>query len=282
MIGDSIQLILLFGALGAITNWFAWNKGFYTLSQGEFIPLGWLQVIGVFAIYLFIIRIVAPYLGMLLLFLSGPHTPPVAMMNIVQLLVLITLIIALFFFCLPQSGMMKKIWKQWSRPLSNSILYDIGLGALTWFIAFPIVAVIGQFFDIIIYLFFNVESYEQVAVRYLKTTLVSPSQLFIALLTILLIAPSIEEFLFRGCLQTFFKRHFGTKSAILLSALCFSIFHFSLSQGVGNIPLIASLFTFACFLGFIYERQSSLFASISLHVTFNLASSLRILFYPEG
>lgn len=282
MIGDSILLILLFGALGAITNWIASSKGFYALPKGNIIPIGGWQVIGVFAIYLAVMLILAPYLGKLLFFLSGPNMPPAALMSVVQLLVLITLVISLYFFCLPQKAIIKRVWKDRSVPQANSIPYDIGLGALTWFIAFPLVAIIGQFFDLLIYLIFNVESYEQVAVRYLKTTLVSPSQLVLALVTILLVAPCVEEFLFRGCLQTYFKRHLGTKSAIMLSALCFSIFHFSSSQGVGNISLMASLFTFACFLGFVYERQASLFASIGLHITFNLASSIRILFYPEG
>jgi membrane protease YdiL (CAAX protease family) len=74
----------------------------------------------------------------------------------------------------------------------------------------------------------------------------------------------------------------GTKAAILLTSLAFALFHYSGSQEIGNVSLIASLFTFALFLGFIYEKQSSLFASIGLHMTFNLASALRILLAAEG
>jgi membrane protease YdiL (CAAX protease family) len=71
------------------------------------------------------------------------------------------------------------------------------------------------------------------------------------------------------------------RNAILLSALCFALFHFAPSQGIGNISLVGSLFLFALFLGFIYERQASLFASVGLHMTFNTVSTFRILFYPE-
>jgi uncharacterized protein len=156
------------------------------------------------------------------------------------------------------------------------------MGVLTWIISFPLVIAVGQFADLLLYLFFKYENYEQVAVRYLKTTLGSPPMLAIALFTILIAAPIIEEFLFRGCLQNFFKRYMLTKNAILLSALCFSLFHFAPSQGIGNISLVVSLFLFALFLGFIYERQASLFASIGLHMTFNAVSTFRILFFSEG
>src|SRR4029077_13952502 len=98
---------------------------------------------------------------------------------------------------------------------------------------------IGQIFDLIIYLPFGVVNYEQVAVRYLKTTLASPSMLVIALILILLAAPVVEEFLFRGCLQTWFKQYLGPKAAILLAALCFAFFHLAPSQGIGNLSLIA-------------------------------------------
>ena len=105
--------------------------------------------------------------------------------------------------------------------------------------------------------------------------------LAVALFTILIAAPIIEEFLFRGCLMTYLKRYMPPKGAITLSALCFSLFHFAPSQGFGNISLVASLFVLALFLGFIYERQASLFASIGLHMTFNAVSTFRILFFPD-
>ena len=91
-------------------------------------------------------------------------------------------------------------------------------------------------------------------------------------------APLLEEFLFRGLFQTWIKKHLGVKAAILIASLCFALFHVSVAHGVGNLSLVPSLFVFSCFLGFIYERQKSLFASIVLHTTFNLVSTLRIIF----
>ncbi|MGL5263711.1 MAG: lysostaphin resistance A-like protein, partial [Candidatus Rhabdochlamydia sp.] len=123
-------------------------------------------------------------------------------------------------------------------------------------------------------------NYEQVAVRYLKKSIYSPSQLIPALIMIVCAAPIIEELLFRGCLQSYLKRYMKSSLAIIFSSLCFSVFHFSFSQGIGNVSLLFSLFVFALFLGFIYERQGSLFASIGLHMTLNVVSVVRILLSP--
>lgn len=283
MIGKSIQAILFFGVIGIFTNWVGWSLHFYQFHPTPPIPVRLRQVLGVFAIYLGTMVFAAPYIAHLLISLSGPSTPPVGMMNSVQILILGGVIASLILFCRSQGKEeMKKIWKNTSIPYCKPIYYDIGLGILTWLLSFPIAEAVGNFFDLAIYLAAGAEMYEQVAVRYLKNTLSSPSQLMIALSTILVIAPTIEEFLFRGCLQTYFKRHLGTKAAILMASFCFALFHFSVSQGIGNLSLIASLFAFALFLGFVYERQSSLFASIALHMTFNFASALRILTAPEG
>lgn len=283
MIGDSIEAILFFGVIGVFTNWYAWSRNFYQFHPSPSIPIHLKQVVGVFAIYLGMMLFVAPLIVRMLISLASPSTPPVSMINSVQVLILATVMVSLILFCRSQGKEeMKKIWKNRAIPHSQPIYYDIGLGILTWLLSFPVVAAIGQCLDLIIYWAAGVETYEQVAVRYLKNTVASPSQLTIALFTILIIAPAIEEFLFRGCLQTYFKRLLGTKAAILMASFCFAIFHFSSSQNIGNISLIGSLFVFALFLGFIYEKQSSLFASIGLHMTFNFASAMRILMMPEG
>ena len=149
---------------------------------------------------------------------------------------------------------------------------------MTWVLAVPITVIVEQLADIVVYALFGLENYEQEAVRYLKAALNSPSRLTAALLLILGAAPLIEEFLFRGLLQTWVKKYLGVKAAILIASLAFALFHISPAHGVGNISLVPSLFTFSCFLGFIYERQQSLYASITLHMVFNCVTTLRILF----
>ena len=278
MISDSIQIILLFGLMGLVTNFIAWKKGYYNLRSLEAPPIAFKHVLSVFCIYLGAVLLLAPYLTQLFLKFSAGHPPSFGMIVSLQFVIILAMAIALIIYCrMNEKEIFRRIWKS----TTSSPLLDIGIGVISYALAFPIVAIVGQFFDLILYIIFSLEKYEQVAVRYLKSTLQSPLQLALALVSILIIAPILEEFLFRGALQNYLKRWFGTKAAILLAAACFAFFHFSPSQGLGNLSLIPSLLTFACFLGFVYERQGSLYASIALHMTFNLASSMRILFFPE-
>jgi membrane protease YdiL (CAAX protease family) len=274
---EFFQAIFFFGLLSFFLLWIAKSKGYFVLPQlsernVKCIRLS--SVVIVFVIYLGMTMLVAPLLIWLAKVIHSSYSTanlPFSVLGWVQFLILIAKDPALF----------KRIWKDWSIPHPKPILTDFLMGAMTWIISFPLVLVVGQVVDMLLYFFFRYENFEQVAVHYLKTTLTSPPMLAVALFTILIAAPVIEEFLFRGCLQTFFKRFMSPRKAIALSALCFGLFHFSTSQGLGNISLIACLFTFALFLGFIYERQASLFASIGLHMTFNAASTFRILFFPD-
>lgn len=273
--------------LGAALLWIAKSKGYFILPHAEQKQLivNFKMVLIVFAIYLGMTMLAAPVAVHFIksaytLFSHGPM--PVAVLGWVQLFTLIGIVVLFYLYSKTEGpAFFKKIWKDQSLPHSKPIVIDFLMGVMTWFISFPLVVVVGQLIDMLLFYFFGFENYEQVAVRYLKTTLNSPPMFAIALFTILLAAPVIEEFLFRGCLQTFFKRYFSPQRAIVLSALCFSVFHFAPSQGIGNISLVASLFLFALFLGFIYERQASLFASIGLHITFNTVSTCKILFFPE-
>ncbi len=286
---DYFRVIFFFGLLGAVLLWIAHAKGFFVLPRSKDLrkpPVTFSTIVIVFAIYLGMTMLVAPVIVRMfqaLYAVFSDQRPPIALLGWVQLFVLLGIMLLFYLYSKAQEPeLFKRIWKDTKIPHPKPIWFDFLMGVMTWVISFPLVIAVGQFADMILYLIFKYENYEQVAVRYLKTTLGSPPMLAVALFTILVAAPIIEEFLFRGCLQNFFKRYMTTKNAILLSALCFSLFHFAPSQGIGNISLVASLFLFALFLGFIYERQASLFASIGLHITFNAVSTFRILFFPEG
>jgi membrane protease YdiL (CAAX protease family) len=242
-------------------------------------------VIVVFAIYLGMTMLAAPILVRMVqsfYAIFSTKSLPISALGWIQLFVLLCIMLFFYLYSKAQEPeLFKKVWKDRKIYQSKPILIDFLMGVMTWIISFPLVIALGQLTDMILYYVYGYENYEQVAVRYLKTTLGSPPMLAVALFTILIAAPIIEEFLFRGCLQNFLKRYMIPKKAIIFSALCFSLFHLAPSQGIGNISLVASLFLFALFLGFIYERQASLFASIGLHMTFNAVSTVRILFFPD-
>lgn len=170
------------------------------------------------------------------------------------------------------------LWKNPSSDQKFTLKQDFLTGVYTWFLGAPITLVIGQTFDFLLCLFFGFTTYEQIAVHQLKLALSSPLLLTSTLLAIFITAPVIEEFLFRGLLQNMLKKYMSQKSALVIAAFFFALVHMSPSQGLGNISLFFSLFTFGCFLGFIYEKQGSLLASIALHMTFNAFTTLQILF----
>ena len=273
--------------LGAIFSWIAKRQGYYRLPPptppGRY-PLSLKSVIIVFCLYLGMTTFIAPILASFVrhLYAFNRAIPSFHIFNALQLFILLgTLLLLYLYIQLLPSPLVKAIFKNRSIPRPASLPKDFFMGVLSWVIAFPLVVAVGQLADLALFLFTDFESYEQVAVRYLKTTLSSPETLTVALFTILIAAPMIEECLFRGFLQTYFKRFLSPKKAIVLSSICFALFHFAPSQGIGNISLLISLFVFALFLGFIYERQASLTASLALHITFNTVSTLRILYFPD-
>lgn len=254
-----------FLVLAAALHFFAYSKGYFKLPyetvavktrvSGKLVLLS-------FAIYWVIALVAGAFLQKLSLSLY-----------VLQLSVML-LILALLYLVTSQACL-------WKEQKQSSPLFDWAMGLVTWFLSFPLVTAIGELSDWLITKLFGAQAYEQTAVRFLKKAAELNSSLVIALLTIVILAPLIEELLFRGVLQSYLKSKLGSKAAILLSALTFSLFHFSPSQGLGNISLCLSLLILGIYLGFLYERQRSLFASIGLHMTFNTISTLRILFSPE-
>ncbi len=278
MIADSIYIILVFGLIGLITNTIAWKKGFYSCRFYPAPPIAFRHVGYLFVIYIGVTYVLSSYFGALLQKYSQT-APTTGMIIFLQFVLIVFMLVGFFVYCSTQAkGIFNKIWKNPAIQPPTSPLYDFLLGAVAWLVAFPVVQVIGQFFDMLLFVIFRFESYEQVAVKYLKTTLENPAMAILALISIVIIAPIVEEFLFRGALQTYLKRRLPPKAAIMVASACFGLFHFSPEQGYGNISLIVSLFVFGSFLGYVYEKQGSLYASIGLHLAFNFISSVRILF----
>jgi len=81
------------------------------------------------------------------------------------------------------------------------------------------------------------------------------------------IAPTCEEFLFRGFFYGVWKRYVGGIVAGFLSCLLFAAFHASLSA-------FAGLFILAVCLNIAYERTGSLLVPVCMHALFNLTSLL--------
>jgi len=118
---------------------------------------------------------------------------------------------------------------------------------------------------------------DQIAIEFLRQVKEYPLQLIMSIVAITILAPLKEEFLFRGLLQTWLKQKFhSTTPAILLTSLIFALFHFAGAQALSNIPLLCALFFLSCGLGYVFEKEGSLWASVALHAGFN---SLQIVLF---
>jgi uncharacterized protein len=88
----------------------------------------------------------------------------------------------------------------------------------------------------------------------------SPAMLFFLGIVM---APVVEEMLFRGFLFKGFRQRYGWKAAPILSSLIFGLSHLQLAA-------IIPTFLFGCVLAYVYHRTNSLFPGMILHFSINL------------
>ncbi|MEM6258800.1 MAG: type II CAAX endopeptidase family protein [Planctomycetota bacterium] len=94
-----------------------------------------------------------------------------------------------------------------------------------------------------------------------------------------IIAPLLEELVFRGVLQTSLMRWFKGRRwiAIVITAMVFSSIHGWVVPTQGLIPL----FVLGLVWGYLYERTGSLVVPILSHAVFNAANIALALHLPE-
>lgn len=174
------------------------------------------------------------------------------------------------------------IWNR-SQKTGMKRLQDFFFGVVTWTLAYPYVSCVGQLVALLIILFFPDIPFnpEQTAVKYVKGLLEFPLLFWTTAVVLVFVVPMTEELLFRGFLQSWLRTIMGKSKAIMLSSFLFAGMHYSSSQGVANGELLFSLFILSLFLGYLYERQRTLWAPIGLHAAFNAISIIMIFFVTE-
>jgi membrane protease YdiL (CAAX protease family) len=187
-----------------------------------------------------------------------------------------TAFLALLFFLHPKSTR-KAIFGK-----GDNCLYNLAFGFVTWFISYPCMAFIGFSMQMATDALFHKSELDQLAVRQLKAAADEPLLFVISALCVICLVPFVEELLFRGLLQGFFKRKLSPYKAIATTSCFFALAHYSFSQGIANVELLASLFILSLFLGYLKERQQTLWAPIGLHAVFNAVGVLRIAFLEHS
>jgi membrane protease YdiL (CAAX protease family) len=101
--------------------------------------------------------------------------------------------------------------------------------------------------------------------RFLKSTfdiIVNPNDLLGSLLLAAIVAPLIEEILFRGLILQGFVRNYGAFHGLMLSSLLFGIVHFNPYQFVAG-------FILGLFIGLLFVRTGSILPGLLVHVLYN-------------
>ena len=276
----ALQATAWMAGIGVIVTFFASKMGFFKWDEKQvhvrISTASLIEILGIFIILsllgpLLFIHIVTPIgkaLG-----ISGSNWVVYVMTSLqIASEIAIILLISLYAFAHKRIDL-KGIFK----TSKTNIFIDIGFGALCWLISFPVVAAVDGALESFNLYFFGSEGPNQLAIEFILRLMKTPGYLWLGLLVTIFLAPLIEEFIFRGCLQTYLRNRVKRIQAIILSSLAFAFIHLSPAQGIGNIPLFGSIFAFGLYLGFVYEKRGSLFASFALHATFNAISIARML-----
>lgn len=268
--------------LSLLAVWVAWRNGLFKPFKSSFLPsIRGSDVLKGFVYFIVMGALLIPFLvGLVFALVTGELILSASVKSILHFLMILGGFAgaALAYYQLP-SLQRAQLWKQ----TPSSAMHNLLTGIAVWFICFPIVLAFNQILSILVWHIFHHPFVEQSVVISLRDALDHPLIFGATALGIITLVPMTEEFLFRGLLQNWLKQKFHSAwPAITLSSFIFAVFHYTSSQGITNIELLSSLFLLSCVLGFIYERQRSLWASIGLHGFFNFMSLLMIFKDPTS
>lgn len=153
-----------------------------------------------------------------------------------------------------------------TSDLSSNIMQGVKLYLLT----LPLIILAGFIINLISS-YYGITPDIQDVVRWV----LEERSLFILISLVLfgiIIAPVIEEIIFRGFLQTTLRNSFGGRYAIVISAALFAGVHMDLFA-------FLQIFILGMLLGYLYERTQTLAASIIVHVLHNSLTLVFLLYF---
>jgi len=154
------------------------------------------------------------------------------------------------------------------KKLYRVDLKSIGLGTfdpglLGWSVlAFPVYLIASTFFSNLVAQVFGIDLLQQQDIGYSNPNGYELTLTFIALVVL---APFVEETLFRGFLFKAFRRTFGFWTGAIAVSLLFAVAH-----GQANVGI--DVFVLSIFLCYLREKTDSLWPSIALHALKNLVA----------
>lgn len=279
--GGSLLFVLL---LFLITGWAAQRNGFFRLPlPSTTYPVTFFQTVGVFLTYLILGSLIIHLVYFFLGFLATGELKSIDSLSKTEQkwalfahLCTVFVLIVLYTCLMPLQTKHFIFWGEGRKNVSR-FWKSVGMGVAGWCVSYPSVILITLLASAASSWLWGEGRVEQVAVKQLELTIGDTPLLIAMVVAVVFLVPVVEEILFRGFLQNLIKRYINRMWAIVITAALFALLHFATSQGIGNVQLIVSLFVLSLFLGFIYERERTIWAPITLHISFNAFSVFMIL-----
>lgn len=100
---------------------------------------------------------------------------------------------------------------------------------------------------------------------------ISPAEILIISALVVLIAPLVEELIFRGVLLPVLRHRVATWLAVLITSTLFTALHtqYFLSDTASTLFSLGSVFVLGLLAATLYLRAGSLWPSIALHASYN-------------
>jgi len=151
-------------------------------------------------------------------------------------------------------------WREFLGITRHQTWRPLAWGALTGLAVLPLALGLNWLSGLLI-THLHGEPVEQQSVLILRDTQ-GPGELVAFGVAAIILAPLVEEMLFRGVLYRFLKQYLPTAGATLLSATLFALIHVNLMT---FLPLVV----LGIVLARTYERSGCLLAPVATHAIFN-------------
>lgn len=273
---------LLFASLLVLVVFFvALRAGYFRMPPPvEAHPVTFRQTLGIFLTYLALAFLILPVINAGLIYLAAQDgnlsQEWIGWAQIASLFFVFICLIGYCFLIKPEARSFI-FWGD-GKPKVRRAAKSIAMGFASFILSYPFVFWTGILTSLVSLWIWGEAKVEQVAVKQLKMTMGHPAMFGFMVFLVVVLVPFMEELLFRGFLQSLLKKYLGRIGSLFTTAAVFAMVHFAASQGSGNFQLITSLFVLSIFLGFIYERERTLWAPIALHSAFNGFSVILIIF----
>ena len=165
------------------------------------------------------------------------------------------------------------------RNRKPSIVFGISrlspIMALFWSVGvIPVAYLMMNLVDLLQKMFFNPGNQVQKNVEILLES-DNTDLIIVQIVSAILVAPLVEEIIFRGYLYAVLKRYSSSVFAAITTSLLFAVVH-------NNLPGMMPLFILALILTLAYELTGCLWVPMLAHALFNATQVFRMLYLQNG